>query len=346
MPATILGLGMALPKKVLTNFDLEKMVDTSDKWIFERTGIKERRVAENESCSDLGALALKNALIDADLSPEEVDALIVASGSPEMIFPSTACLIQEKLGLKKEILAFDLQAACSGFLYGLAVADALINSKAYKKVALVGAEKITAFVDWEDRNTCVLFGDGAGAAIIGSTPQAEFGLVSFSLYADGSKAPLLCIPAGGSGMPASPETIKNKKHFIQMQGREVFKLAVKNVASACQEVLKKAKLFPADVDFFLAHQANERIINAIASQLGLSAEKIVLNISRYGNTSAASIPIALTEIYNSGKLKKGSVILLAAFGSGLTWGAALLRWSKDFSRKVKNGERDAENQNN
>lgn len=327
--SAILGLGMALPKSVLTNSDLEKMVDTTDKWILERTGIKERRIAKKESCSDLGALAVKEALKDASISGSQIDALIVASGSPEMIFPSTACLIQEKLGLKKKIFAFDLQAACSGFLYGLAVADSLIRSGAYQRIALVGTEKISAFVDWEDRNTCVLFGDGAGAAIIGPAENNSLGLESFSFYADGSKAPLLYIPAGGSGTPASSETVKKRKHFIKMHGREVFKLAVKNVVSACREVLDKTNLFPEDVDFFLAHQANERIINAIASQLGLPEEKVVINISRFGNTSAASIPIALTEIYKSGKLKKGSVILLAAFGAGLTWGAALLRWSKD-----------------
>lgn len=326
--AAILGLGMALPKTVLTNFDLEKMVDTSDKWIVERTGIKERRIAKEESCSDLGALAVKEALIDANLSVSEIDALIVASGSPEMIFPSTACLIQEKLGLKKNILAFDLQAACSGFLYGLAVADSLIKSGAYQRVALVGTEKISAFVDWKDRNTCVLFGDGAGAAIIGPAVEENSGFEAFSLFSDGSKASLLYIPAGGSGMPASLETVKKRKHFIKMHGREVFKLAVKNVTAACREILEETKLLPEDVDYFLAHQANERIITAIANQLGISEEKAVINISRYGNTSAASIPIALTEIYKSGKLKKGSVILLAAFGGGLTWGAALLRWNK------------------
>ncbi len=326
--AAILGLGMALPKTVLTNFDLEKMVDTSDKWIFERTGIKERRIAKKESCSDLGALAVKEALIDANLSVSEIDALIVASGSPEMIFPSTACLIQEKLGLRKNIIAFDLQAACSGFLYGLAVADSLIKSGAHQRVALVGTEKISAFVDWEDRNTCVLFGDGAGAAIIGPAVEENSGFEAFSLFSDGSKATMLYIPAGGSGMPASLETVKKRKHFIKMQGREVFKLAVKNVTAACREILKETKLFPEDIDYFLAHQANERIITAIANQLGISEEKAVINISRYGNTSAASIPIALTEIYKSGKLKKGSVILLAAFGGGLTWGAALLRWNK------------------
>lgn len=327
--SSILGLGMALPETVLTNFDLEKMVDTSDKWIVERTGIKERRIAREESCSDLGALAVEEAIKDASLSPEEIDALIVASGSPEMIFPSTACLIQEKLGLKKKILAFDIQAACSGFLYGLAISDALVKSGAYQRVVLVGAEKISAFVDWEDRNTCVLFGDGAGAVIIGPAEDDSLGLSSFSLYADGSKASLLYIPAGGSGTPASIETVKNKKHFIKMQGREVFKLAVKNVTAACREVLESSGLTPQKVDFFLAHQANERIIRAIATQLGISDEKVVLNLDRYGNTSAASIPIALTEIYKSRKLRKGSVILLAAFGGGLTWGAALLKWNKD-----------------
>jgi len=329
--STILGLGIALPKKRLTNFDLEKMVDTSDRWIVERTGIKERRLAEKESCSELGAKAAAEALKDAGKNVSDVDAIIVASGSPEMVFPSTACLIQEKLGLRKDILAFDLQAACSGFLYGLAVADSLVKNGAYKNVLLVGAEKISAFVDWEDRNTCVLFGDGAGAALIGHSEKG-FGLEAFSLYADGSKASLLYIPAGGSGMPASLKTVKERQHYIKMQGREVFKLAVKNVSAACQEILRKTNLSSQNVDFFLAHQANKRIIMAIAEQLGFPEEKVVLNIERYGNTSAASIPLALTEIYREGKLKKGSVILLAAFGGGLTWGAALLRWSKEGIR--------------
>lgn len=337
LTSTVQGLGIALPEARLTNYDLEKTVDTSDKWIVERTGIRERRIAKKESCSDLGARAAREALKDAGASLSEIDALIVASGSPEMIFPSTACLVQEKLGLRKDILAFDLQAACSGFLYGLAVADALIKAKLSKKVLLVGAEKISAFVDWGDRNTCVLFGDGAGAAVI-SPSKDGFGLEAFSLYADGSKASLLYIPAGGSGMPANMKTVRSRQHFIKMQGREVFKLAVKNVSAACLEVLKKANLSIEDVDFFLAHQANKRIITSIAETLGFSDKKVVFNIERYGNTSAASIPIALTEVYLEGKLKKGSVILLAAFGGGLTWGAALLRWSKECVKNKKPGE--------
>jgi len=327
----IVGVGVHVPEKVLTNFDLEQMVDTSDTWIRTRTGIAERRVAaEGIATSDLAVEAAKAALDDAGITADEVDLILVTTSTPDMIFPSTACLVQSKLGIAG-CAAFDLQAACTGFVYGFTVAAQFIETGMYKTVLLIGADAFTKYVNWQDRNTCVLFGDGAGAVVLRRVDDG-YGLLSSYLAADGSGADLLKIPAGGSALPGNEYSIENNLHYVQMVGGEVFKFAVRILPEAGTKALEKAGLTVTDVDYLVPHQANIRIINAAADRLGINKEKIIVNLERYGNTSTASIPLALYDLYASGGLKRGDVLLFVGFGAGLTWGANVIRWSEGGGR--------------
>ncbi len=321
----ILGVGKYLPENVLTNADLAKMVDTTDEWIFSRTGIKERRIAaENEATSDMALKAAKAALKNASLGPGDIDLIIVATITPDMFFPATACLIQNKLGAGN-VPAFDIAVACSGYVYGLAIADQFIKSGVYKHALVVAAEKLSSVTDWEDRTTCVLFGDGAGAAVLG--PVEEGGILGVSLGADGSKGDLLQLPAGGSRMPASIKTVENKLHTIKMEGNVLFRHAVKIMADAALAVTEPLNLKGDDIDLIIPHQANIRILNALAKRMGVDpAKKVYLNIEKYGNMSAASSAVALTEAVEEGRIKKGDIILMDAFGGGLTWGALIIKW--------------------
>jgi len=321
----IVSTGSYLPEKVLTNFDLEKMVETSDQWITERTGIKERRIANgNQAASDLAYDASKVALARAALKPEDIDLIIVASVTGDMPFPSTACILQDKLGARKAA-AFDVNAACSGFLYGLYVADSFIRSGMHRKILVVGTEVLSKFTDWKDRTTCILFGDGAGAVIVEPTTE-DRGIISMSINSDGSMWDLLHMPAGGSKMPASRESVDNKLHYIKVKGNETFKLAVRALEDLVIRILEENKLAPSQISLLIPHQANLRIIQATADRLGIPMEKVLINIDKYGNTSAASIPIALDEAVTTGRVKEGDYILLEAFGGGLTWASALLKW--------------------
>ena len=321
----ITGVGSYVPEKVLSNLDLEKMIDTSDKWITERTGIRERRIVkENEATSDLSFEASIKALRNAGVKPKDVDVIIVATMSGDMPVPSTASFLQHKLGAKNAA-AFDLNAACSGFLYGLSVADSYIKSGRYRKILLVGADVLSRFTDWEDRATCILFGDAAGAVVIEPT-EKDRGIISTHLYSDGSAWELLHLPGGGSRYPASKESIKKRLHYIKMKGNEVFKVAVRTLEKLALETLKANKLKPSDLSLLIPHQANLRIIQATAQRLNISMDKVVVNIDKYGNTSSASIPIALDEAMRAGRIRNGDYILLEAFGGGLTWASVLIKW--------------------
>ncbi len=316
-----------MPKRVLTNQDLEQMVDTSDQWIRTRTGIVERRVTEDGvTTSDLAYEASIRALTDAKMTPHEIDLIIVATASPDMIFPSTSCILQKKLGIV-DIPAFDVSAACAGFVFGLSVAWQYVASGTYNRVLFVGSDALTHFVDWNDRNTCVLFGDGAGAVVLKRT-EPGYGILSCSLACDGSGADLLEIPAGAANLPGTCESVRNGKHYIRMNGNEVFKFAVRAIPDISKTALDEAGLCVEDVDYFIPHQANSRIISTAAAKLGIRREKVVCNIDRYGNTSTASIPLALDEIWREGKLDIGKIVLLVGFGAGLTWGANVIRWSR------------------
>lgn len=326
-PAGVTGIGSYVPRKVLTNEDLEKMVKTSDDWIKSRTGISERHMAAPEkAASDLGVHAARRALESARRTPDDVDAIIVATGSPDQIWPSTACLVQAKLeagGAR----AFDVQAACAGFVYALDVASQFIETGRCKVVLVIGAEAITRFVDWTDRSTCVLFGDAAGAVVLEEVDSGYGILGSFS-GADGTGAHLLNIPAGGSAQPATNETVAQGAHFIKMSGNEVYKFAMRATVDAANKALKISGIKKEEVDFVIPHQANQRITEAAASRLKIPEEKVISNIEKYGNTSTASIPLALDELWRSGRLKRGNIILTVGFGAGLTWGANVVRWSK------------------
>lgn len=325
LQAKIIATGSYVPENKLTNLDLEKMVDTSDEWITERTGIKQRSIAkDSQSTSDLAYEASKNALKQADLKAKELDLILVATTTGDMPIPSTACLLQGRLEAKK-IAAFDINAACSGFIYGLSVADSFIKSGAYKRILLVGAEVLSKFTDWKDRTTCVLFGDGAGAVIVEAT-KGNSAIISTHLYSDGSLWELLNLPGGGSKHPPSKETIDKGLHFLKMKGNETFKVAVHTLEKLVKNTLKKNNLNPSELAAIIPHQANLRIIQATANRLGLSMDKVVVNLDKYGNTSAASIPIALDEAVRTGRIKEGDYILLEAFGGGLTWASALIRW--------------------
>ncbi len=320
----IIGVGSYLPSKVLTNSDLEKIVDTTDEWITTRTGIKERRLAaKNEATSDLAARAAQEALKNARLQPEKVELIIVATVTPDMQFPSTACLIQKALHAP-HAACFDLSAACAGFVYGLEMARHSIASGAYRNALVCGAEVMSSITDWKDRSTCVLFGDGAGACVLGTV--ASGGIMATHLGSDGSMSELLMVPAGGSRMPSSHQTVEEGLHYVKMRGNELFKVAVNAMAKAAHEAVIKAGIKCEDIDLVIPHQANVRIITAVAKKLGLPEDRIFLNIERYGNMSAASTAVALCEAVKEGRVKRGDIVLLDAFGAGLVWGACVIKW--------------------
>jgi 3-oxoacyl-[acyl-carrier-protein] synthase-3 len=323
MKARMIGLGSYLPKRVLTNQDLEKMVDTTDEWIVSRTGMKERRIANlNEFPSDMGAQAAKIALERANIKAEEIEMILVATMSPDYLSPSTATLIQSKLEAY-QAAAMDIQAACTGFLYGLSVAKAYIESGLYRTILLVAAEKMSAFLDYQDRSTCILFGDGAAAAVISSQGKG-LQIDTVRLGADGTLSELLMIPGGGSRHPTTVETVNQKFQYFRMKGNEVFKHAVRRMSTAVKECLDLAGLEETDVSWLVPHQANERIIDAIAKQFSIPEEKVYKTVHKYGNTSASSIAIALDELSQEQSFKTGEHVLLVAFGAGLTWGASVL----------------------
>ncbi len=325
--AFIAGTGAYLPAKVLTNSDLEKMVDTSDAWITQRTGIKERHIAaDDEAVSDLVIKAARPAMEMAAVGPQDIDAVLVCTITPDNNFPSTACWVQKGLGLRAGIPAFDLSAACSGFLYGLIVADSLIQTGTARCILLAGAETLSRITNWTDRNTCVLFGDGAGVAIVTPSPDPRRGLLAACWHADGNLGELLVQPAGGSRLPASAETVAKKLHTIHMSGNEVFKYAVRAMAQAAETVLAQAELTPADVKLFVPHQANIRILEATCQRTGIPVDRTVIAIDRIGNVSAATIPLGLDMANRAGKIMQGDVVLFDAFGGGFTWGATLMRW--------------------
>ena len=325
LSAGILGTGSALPEKVLTNLDLEKMVETSDRWITERTGIKERHVAgPQDTTSTLSVKASRKAMEMAGISAPDLDLIICSTISPDMPLPSTAALIQRDLGARA-CCAFDLAAACSGFLFGITVADQFIRNGRCKRVLVIGAELLSRYVDYKDRATCVLFGDGMAAAVLGPvTPPS--GILASDLHTEGLYADHLYIPAGGTAVPASHETIARGDHYIKMRGNELFKVAVRNMEEVSRRVLEKAQVCASQVDLFIPHQANQRITEAVRERLGVAPEKVYTNIDRIGNTSSASIPICIDECARAGRLKRGDLILMAAFGAGVTWGAVLMRW--------------------
>jgi len=324
--ATIAGTGAAVPARILTNADLAKMVDTNDEWITTRTGIRERRMAgEGDVLSDFAVAAAKKALEAAEVLPRELDAVILATVSPDQLVPSAACLVQQKLGAKKAA-AWDQNAGCSGWLYGLHVADGLIQSAKAKNILLVGAEFLTRFTDYSDRATCILFGDGAGATVLKAT-KADHGVLATTIRCDGEGAQFISMPGGGSSFPPSrPETLEGRLPFIKMMGGETFKTGVRAMTEVCREVLNESGFTAADVQWLIPHQANDRIIRAVGERLEIPPDRCVVNISRYGNTSSASIPIALDEYVREKRIKRGDLILFVAFGAGLTWGAALVRW--------------------
>ncbi|MFC1624674.1 beta-ketoacyl-ACP synthase III [Candidatus Omnitrophota bacterium] len=322
--AGILGLGSYLPPKKLTNADLEKMVDTTDEWIVTRTGIKERRMASKDvASSDLGLEASKMAIRDAGLEPKDIDLIITATISSDMIFPATACIIQDKLGAKNAA-AFDINAACSGFVFGIIMAQQFVNAGTYRHVLVVASEKLTNLIDWKDRSTCVLFGDGAGACVVGKSEGRA--ILSSFMGSDGSGGHILMVPAGGSRLPVTHDTVKNKLHFLKMEGNEVFKFAVRLMAESADKVIKSIGLQWKDIDILIPHQANIRILNAIAKKLDFPLEKIFINIDKYGNMSAASTAVALAEASQQKKVKKGDNVVLVALGSGLTYGAIAIKW--------------------
>ena len=321
----ITGTGFYVPDKVLTNADLEKMVDTSDEWITTRTGIKERRVvSEDQATSDLAVEASQIALQNAGLKVKDIDLILVATSTPDTIFPSTACWVQKGLGAKY-VPAFDISAGCTGWLYGMIVAEGLILSGTHKRILLVGAEVLTKITNMKDRNTCVLFGD-AGAATVLEESHDESGMLSSYWKADGSLADLLFLPGGGTRIPATPEMLSQNLQYLQMKGNEVFKHAVKRMGEAALEALKSAGLTKEDITCLIPHQANIRIIEATGRRLKIPSEKVYSNIHKYGNVSVASIPISIHELYEEGKLKKGDIVLMVAFGAGFTWAAVAYRW--------------------
>ena len=325
--AGIIGIGCYLPEKKLTNQDLEKMVDTSDAWITERTGIKTRHIAApDQATSDLAYEAAVRALADADTKPEELDLIIVATESPDYKYPSTACLLQARLGAKNAA-AFDLSAGCSGFVYGLGIGSQSIVSGLYKKILLVGAETLSRITDWTDRNTCVLFGDGAGAAVLGRVEEG-YGVLSLDLGADGSGGSHLIQPAGGSRNPTTHETVDAYGQCVHMDGQDVFKFAARKMPAACKKVLQKAGMTIDDIALLVPHQANLRIIDNAIDRLKIDRERVWINIDKHGNMSAACVPVCLTEAQQAGRLKKGDNVIMVAFGAGLTWAGALLKWAK------------------
>jgi len=322
---SIASVGSYLPERVLTNDELKKMVDTSDEWITSRTGIKERRIAaKHEHTSDLAAKAALVAMARAKVTPEEIDLIIVATITPDMPFPSTACVVQRKIGAR-HAAAFDIEAACSGFLFALEIGQHFIMAHTAETVLVIGADKLSTIVNWRDRNTCVLFGDGAGAAILRNRPNAH-GLLTTCMGSDGTKGDLLCVPGGGSQCPPTAHSLAAGMHYLRMDGKETFKSAVTAMYTAAREVLRRCEADIAQIKCVIPHQANRRIIDAVAERLGATPEQVFTNLEKYGNTSAASVAIALDEAVQEGRINKGDLILLIAFGAGLTWAAAVIEW--------------------
>lgn len=323
--ARIIGTGKALPEKILTNADLEKMIDTTDEWIRTRTGIVERRIAgENEATSDLAITASREALQNAKVPAEQIDLILVCTCTPDMFFPSVACLVQAALGAKNAV-AMDLSAACSGFIYGLATAKSFIDSGTARKVLLIGTDTLSKITNWEDRSTCILFGDGAGAAVI-SAEEGSSGILSVFMGSDGSKADILKVPAGGSRTPISAEVLKSKSYTIKMDGPEVYKFAVEKMVEASKKALELAGEQASSLSLIIPHQANLRIINSVAKRLHMNGSSVFVNVEKYGNMSAATTIVALDEAQRTARIKTGDLIELVAFGAGLTWGAAVVRW--------------------
>lgn len=329
--AAITAVGHYVPDKILSNADLEKMVDTTDEWIRTRTGIRERRICEDGASAHMGAKALTAALDNRGMKPEELELIVVATISPDMFFPSTACLIQEKVGAKKA-WGFDLSAACSGFLFALITGAQFIESGQYTKIAVVGTDKMSSITDYTDRNNCILFGDAAAAVILEPSSHPGEGILDSILRCDGSGEKFLNMKAGGSAMPASHQTVDKRLHYIYQDGKSVFKVAVIGMADVSAEIMERNKLAGKDVDWLVPHQANLRIIDATAERMGLDRSKVMINIDRYGNTTAATVPLCLSEWWQCGKLKKGQTIVLASFGAGYTWGSVLIKWSAENAR--------------
>ena len=323
----IAGVGSYAPSKVLTNDDLSKMVDTSDEWIFSRSGIRERRIAAaDEACSDLAVKSAMAALADAKLQASDIDLLIVATASPDTPLPSTACYVQHKLGVPAHATCFDIAAACSGFLYALEIAYGQLLTNRYKRALIIGAEKLSTVTDWTDRTTCVLFGDAAGAAVLHKVDQPGIGILGSDLGADGEFADNLYISAGGSKRPADAKSVEERAHCIRMNGREAFKSAVRVMETVAREMMEQHNLTPDQINLVIPHQANIRIIESLAGSLKVPMDRVYVNLDRYGNTSSASIPLALDEARRAGRIKPGDLTLLVAFGAGLTYGATLIRW--------------------
>lgn len=326
--ATVTALGMYVPDKILDNAYFEKIVDTTDEWIRTRTGIKERRMLEQGATSDLAARAAQDLLDTHKIKAEDIDVIIVATVTPDMFFPATACLVQDKIGANKA-WGFDLSAACSGFLFAFQTGASLVESGTYKKVLVIGADKMSAIVDYTDRNNCILFGDAAAAVLLEPTEDKNYGLKDSILRTDGSGKEALNMKGGGSLNPPSHETVDKKMHYLYQDGKAVFKVAVKGMADVSYELMKKNNLTGEDISYLVPHQANMRIIDATAERMGINRDKVMINIDRYGNTTAATIPLCIVEYYRNGKIKKGDNLILAAFGAGYTWGSSYLVWSLD-----------------
>ncbi len=326
--AVITAVGMYVPDKILDNAFFEKIVDTNDEWIRTRTGISERRLLEKGATSDLAAKAAEDLLKSKNISADEIDVIIVATISPDMMFPATACLVQEKIGARNA-WGFDLSAACSGFLFAFQTGAALVESGAYKKVMVIGADKMSSIVDYTDRNNCIFFGDAGAAVLLEPSEDKSLGLQDSLLKIDGSGKESLYLKGGGSLNPPTHETVDNKMHYLYQDGKAVFKVAVKGMADISYDIMKKNNLTADDIAYLVPHQANLRIIDATANRMGISKDKVMINIQKYGNTTAATIPSCLVEYYRDGKIKKGDKLILAAFGAGFTWGSAYVVWSMD-----------------
>jgi 3-oxoacyl-[acyl-carrier-protein] synthase-3 len=322
---SIISVGSYVPERVMTNAEMEKIVDTTDEWIVTRTGIKERRLAhEKEFTSDMAAQAARRAMEKAGLTADQIQLIIVATITPDMLFPSTAALVQKQIGARNAA-AFDIEAACSGFIYALEIGQQFIMSRTYDTVLVIGAERLSSIVNWKDRNTCVLFGDGAGAAILQHRPEAH-GLLTACMGADGDKAMLLCMPGGGSRIPATTDSVEAGLHHLQMDGKETFKNAVNAMLNAAQEALRRCEIDISQIKLVIPHQANRRIIDAVGERLGVKPDQVFVNLDKYGNTSAASVAIALDEAVTQGRIQRGDLVLMVVFGAGLTWAAAVIEW--------------------